>query len=140
MEATTSIQSLRDKRRRAEDWIDYASWTAIVTAIGGSALVLAIGLGDLSSMSAVVPVLSTFFAQGIVGYKMRERSQWAAWALMASYIASFVATILLYGTFSGLLVKLIIGFVYVRGWLGAIDYAELTKQINAATAAETWQP
>ncbi len=130
-----SLQVLRDRRRRAEDWVDYASWTAMATAVAGSLLVFAIGVSDLSVMSEVVPVLSTLFTQGIIGYKLKDRSQWAAWALMVSYVASFAVTVLVYGAWSGLLFKIAIGFVYVRGWLGSIDYHELTKQISEAQNA-----
>jgi len=104
-------------------------------AVAGSLLVLSIGLSDLSVMSEMVPVLSTLFTHGIIGYKLKDRSQWAAWALMVSYVASFAVTLLVYGAWSGLWFKIAIGFVYVRGWLGAIDYHELTKQISAAQNA-----
>ncbi len=107
----------------------------MITAVLGSLLVLTIGLSDLSIMSEVIPLLSTLFAQGVIGYKLKERSQWAAWGLMASYIASFAVTLLVYGVWSGLLVKIVVGFVYVRGWLGTIDYDDLTKQINEANAS-----
>jgi len=131
-----NIPRLRNRRRRAEGWIEQASWTAMITAAVGSILVLGIGLSDLSIMSEVLPMLSTLFAQGLIGYKLKERSQWAAWGLMASYVASFTATLLVYGVWSGLFLKIAVGVVYVRGWLGTIDYEDLTKQINEATAPE----
>ncbi len=130
---TGSIQVLRNRRRRAEDWVDRASWTAIGTAVLGSVFVLALGLSDLAFMSQAVPLFSSFFAQGLIGYKLRERSQWAAWGLMASYIASFTVTIVVYGVWSGILVKAAVGYMYVRGWLATLDYEELTKQIAEAT-------
>jgi len=102
----------------------------------GSLLILGIGLSDLSFMSEAVPMLSTFFAQGLIGYKLKERSQWAAWGLMASYVASFAVTLLVYGVWSGMFLKIVVGVVYVRGWLGTIDYEDLTKQINEATALD----
>src|SRR5258706_13779802 len=131
---TGSIQVLRNRRRRAEDWVDRASWTAIGTAVLGSVFVLALGLSDLAFMSQAVPLFSSFFAQGLIGYKLRERSQWAAWGLMASYIASFTVTIVVYGVWSGILVKAAVGYMYVRGWLATLDYDELTKQIASATS------
>jgi len=135
---TLSIQILRNRRRRAEDWIDYASWTAIATGVLGSVFILAIGLSGRSSfIAAVVPLLASLAGQVLAGYKLRERDQWAGWGLMASYIASFAVSILVYGVWRGILFKLIIGFVYVRGWLGTLDYAELTKQIDEANRAAT---
>src|SRR6266581_5275921 len=131
----SSVQILRDRRRRAEEWIEYASWTAIGTAALGSVFVLAAGLSDLSFISEALPLLSTLFAQGVVGYKLRERSQWAAWGLMAMYAASFAVSILVYGAWSGILFKLAIGYMYVRGWLATLDYEDLSKQIAQATSA-----
>jgi len=87
-------------------------------------------------MSEALPLFSTFFAQGVIGYKLRERSQWAAWGLMASYAGSFAVTILVYGVWSGMLVKLAVGYMYVRGWLATLDYEDLTKQIAAATTID----
>jgi len=134
---TLSIQILRNRRRRAEDWIDYASWTAIATGVLGSGFILAIGLNELSFISEAVPLLASLAGQVLAGYKLRERDQWAGWGLMATYIASFAVSILVYGVWRGILVKLIIGLVYVRGWLGTLDYAELTKQIDEANRATT---
>ena len=132
---TLSIQTLRNRRRRAEDWIDYASWTAIATGVLGSGFILAIGLNELSFISEAVPLLASLAGQVLAGYKLRERDQWAGWGLMATYIASFAVSILVYGVWRGILVKLIIGLVYVRGWLGTLDYAELSKQIDEANSA-----
>ena len=129
-----SIQVLRERRRRAEDWIEYAAWTAMVTGVLGSIAVVVIAFVNHSAISQVVPVLSTLIAQAIVGYNLKDRSTWAAWALMVSYLASVALTLFVYGVWSGLLLKLAIGFIYVRGWLGTIDYDELTKQINEATS------
>src|SRR5712691_8945532 len=100
------------------------------TAGLATAGVLLLGLSDLSVMSQVIPLLSSFFAQGLIGYKLRERrSQWAAWGLMATYVASFAVSIMVYGLWSGILLKLVIGCVYTRGWLATLDYEELSKQI-----------
>jgi len=132
---TLSIQTLRNRRRRAEDWIDYASWTAIATGVLGSGFILAIGLNELSFISEAVPLLASLAGQVLAGYKLRERDQWAGWGLMATYIASFAVSILVYGVWRGILVKLIIGLVYVRVWLGTLDYAELSKQIDEANSA-----
>lgn len=135
-EGIRSVQVLRARRQRAEEWIEYASWTAIGTAALGSLLVLLLGLSDLTFMSEALPLFSTFFAQGVIGYKLRERSQWAAWGLMATYAGSFAVTILVYGAWSGMLVKLAVGYMYVRGWLATLDYEDLTKQIAAATTID----
>lgn len=136
-EPIRSIQTLRDRRRRAEDRIAYASWTAMAAGAVGSVLVLVAGLSDLSFMSEALPLLSALVGQIFVGYKLRERSQWAAWGLMATYVASFAVSIIVYGIWSGVVVKLVIGYVYVRGWLGTLDYEELTQQIAEATHATT---
>lgn len=132
-----NLARLRSRRKRADELIEYASWTAIGTAALGSIFVLGVGLSDLSFLSEGLPLFSSFFAQGLIGYKLRERSQWAAWGLMASYIASFAVTVVVYGVWSGILVKAAVGFMYVRGWLATLDYEDLTKQI---AAAENTQP
>jgi hypothetical protein len=133
LEQTRSVQVLRNRRRQAEEWIERASWTAIGTAGLGFILGLLVGLSDLAFLSQALPLLSTFFAQGVIGYQLQQRSQWAAWGLMATYAGSFVLTVLIYGVWSGIIIKLVIGYVYVRGWLATLDYEELTRQINEAS-------
>ena len=128
---TPDLRTLRQRRERAQDWINYASWAAIGTAIAGSVLVLVFIADDPNGATEALPVLSTLWAQGLVGYKLRERSQWAAWGLMATYLASLAASVLVFSIWSGILGKLLIGFVYVRGWLATLDYEELNKQIAA---------
>jgi hypothetical protein len=54
---------------------------------------------------------------------------------MAMSAAAFVLDALDRGVFSGLVRKVAVAYVYVRGFLAALDYAELSKQIDAAAAA-----
>jgi hypothetical protein len=135
-----SLRELRRRREVADDWITYASWTAIGTAVLGILFVLTIWLEDFGGTVDAVPILSTLVAQALVGYKLRDhRSHWAAWGLMATYLASAVISSIQVGLLSGLLVKLAIGYVYIRGFLAAIDYDDLTNKIAAATAAQGTQ-
>ena len=132
-----SLRELRRRRETADDWITYASWTAIGTAGFGVLVTLTLWLDDFGGVPQTLPILTTFVAQALVGYKMRDhRSQWAAWGLMATYLTSAVLSSIQVGILSGLLVKLVIGYVYVRGFLAAIDYEDLTGKINAASAAQ----
>ncbi len=126
-----NLRTLRQRRERAQDWINYASWAAVGTAVIGSLLVLVIIADDPNGITEGLPVLSTLVAQGLVGYKLRERSQWAAWGLMATYLASLATSVLVYSIWSGIVGKVAIGYVYVRGWLATLDYEELDKQIAA---------
>jgi hypothetical protein len=87
-------RTLHERRERAQDWIDYARWTAMGTAALGSLLVIAIVVEQPSVTAIAIPVLSTLFAQGAVGYKLRERSQWVAWGLMATHAASIATSLL----------------------------------------------
>ena len=130
-----SIQALRDKRRRAEEWVGYARWTAMITAGLGAVLVLAMGLSDLDSMPLAISLLGSLASQGAIGYKLSPRTQWAAWGLMITYLASVVISVFVYGIWSGIVPKAIVGYVYVRGFLATLDHEELTKQIDAASAA-----
>jgi hypothetical protein len=107
------------------------------TAGLGAVLVLTVWVDDFGGATEAIPILSSLFAQALVGYKLRDRrSQWAAWGLMATYLASAVISSIQIGLLSGLLVKLVVGYVYVRGFLAAIDYADLTTKIAAASASE----
>ncbi len=133
----SNLRTLRQRRERAQDWINYARWTSIGTAIVGSVLVFVLLAYDPSRAPERLPVLSTLVAQGVVGYKLRERSQWAAWGLMATYVASIATSVLVYSIWSGILGKLAIGFVYARGWLATLEYEDLNKQIAALSAPTT---
>ena len=127
----TDLRSLRNRRERAEDWITYASWTAIGTAVFVGILYVTVWLGDLSGGVEIVSVFSTLIAQGLFGYKLRlSRSQFAAWGLMAAYLAGIAVTFVNGTIWSGILVKAAIAYVYIRGFLATLDYEELTTQIH----------
>ena len=128
---TPSLRSLRQRRERAADWIHYASWTAIGTAVLSSVFILVVVVDEAGSFNEAAPLLSTLVGQGLVGYKLGQRSQWAAWGLMVTFAGSAVLSSMRYGIWSGILVKLAVGFVYVRGWLATLDYEEVSKQIAA---------
>jgi hypothetical protein len=132
-----SVQELRNRRARAADWIVYASWTAIGTAVLWAVLILAATVSRPSQFTNVVPILTALFAQALIGYKLRSRSQWAAWGLMATYAAAFVLSAVENGIWSGLLFKVLIGYVYVRGWVSTVRYEDLSRRIAQATTAET---
>lgn len=137
MKAPSDLRTLRQRRERAEDWISYASWTAIGTAAVGAVIVLVIVADDPGARAGALPLLSTFFAKGAVGYKLRERSQWAAWGLMVMYAVACALTAIEYGFFTGIIGKVVVGYVYVRGWLATLDYPEVCKEIDALSAQST---
>ena len=135
-----SLRDLRQRREAADDWITYASWTAIGTAGLGALLVLTVWLDDFGGPTEAAPIFTSLVAQALVGYKLRaRRSQWAAWGLMATYVASAVLSSIQLGLLSGLLAKLLIGYVYMRGFLAAIAYEDLTKKIEAGSVAHRQQ-
>ena len=55
---------------------------------------------------------------------------------MATYVAAFVLSSVENGIWSGLLFKVLIGYVYVRGWVSTVTYQDLSRRIAQATAAE----
>jgi len=65
---------------------------------------------------------------------LRERSQWAAWGLMVMYLANVALSSLRYGLLSGIILKVALAYVYIRGWLATLDYEELSKQIATLSA------
>ena len=131
MKTPSDLRTLRQRREKAEDWINYASWTAIGSAVLTAVIILAIVADEPGALRDAVPLLSTLFGQAAVGYKLRERSQWAAWGLMVTYAAGFALSAVEYGLLTGIIGKLAIGYVYVRGWLATLDYPELCKEIAA---------
>src|SRR6267142_117317 len=137
MKAPRDLRTLRQRRERAEDWINYASWTAMGTAGLAAVIILAIVADEPGALGGAVPLLSTLFGQGAVGYKLRERSQWAAWGLMATYTVGFAISALQYGVLTGIIGKAAVGYVYVRGWLATLDYPELCKEIAALSNQST---
>ena len=133
----STLRELRQKRERTEDLIGYAGWTAIGTAVITGALIIAPALDDPSQFRVRLALLTTVLGQALVGYKLlRERSQWAAWGLIAISLVSFVLDAMARGLLSGIVWKVLVGFVYVRGFLAAIDYHELSKKIDAGLASE----
>src|SRR5262245_34638037 len=114
----STLRELREKRERSTDWIGYAGWTAIGTAVLGGVLTIAPALDHPAQFSTRLPLLTTVLGQALVGYKLlRERSQWAAWGLIAISVVSFVLDAMARGLLSGIIWKVVVGYVYVRGFL-----------------------
>ena len=135
----STLRELRQKRERSEDWIGYAGWTAIGTAALSGTIIIAPALDHPEEFPARLPLLTTVLGQALVGYKLvRERSQWAAWGLMAMSLASFVLDAVARGLLQGIVWKVIIGYVYIRGFLAALDYHEVGKEIEAAKDTEVF--
>ncbi len=90
-----------------------------------------IAADEPGGLAGIVPFLPTLAGQAAVGYKLRERSQWAGWGLMVMYVANAVLSSIKYGVLSGIVLKIALGYVYVRGWLATLDYEEISKKIAA---------
>ncbi len=132
-ERSRSIRELRQLRTNADDWITYASWTAVGTAVIMATLTLTAWLSPAERDPVVLAsLMSGYVGQGAFGLKLRQRRVWTAWALMVAYGITFVAGVIENGFLSGLLLKGLIGYVYVRGFIATDAYDELSKQIAAA--------
>jgi hypothetical protein len=131
-ESPHSSRELRRRRANADDWITYASWTAIGTAAWTAFLTLSVWVGaEQRDPILLGSLMSGYVGQCAFGLKLRERKLWTAWALMAAFGITWVASVIEYGIMSGLFWKLLIGFVYVRGYVATDAYHELSKQIAA---------
>ena len=137
MSRPPDLRALRERRERDEDWIRYASWTAIGASILTSLLVVGFAADAPGALAQVGPLLSTQFGLAVVGYKLLSRSQWAAWGLLATYAVTFTLTSMEYGFFTGIVVKVALIYVYIRGWLATLDYPEVCQQIAALSAEST---
>jgi|GEM_PF-6039149 len=125
-----TLRELRQRRERAEDWIVYASWTAIGVSVVWGLLVLTRLVEGPDGPQVAALLLPPIVAQGLVGYKLRRRSRWAAWVLMTSYGLTLLVGAFSSHPWSGILWKLLIGVVYVRGFLATCDYHELSASIQ----------
>jgi hypothetical protein len=83
----------------------------------------------------LVWLLSTYLLlaiQVLVGWQLRTAgSEWNAWALMTVYALQLAISVVVDGNWSGILVRLLIGAVYVRGYMAVVEYRELTAAINS---------
>jgi hypothetical protein len=131
------LRTLRERRERDEDWIRYSSWTAIGTSVIASLFIVGITVDEPGALAQAAPLLSMQFGHAAVGYKLLSRSQWAAWGLLATYAVSCTLTAMRYGFFTGIVGKLVLTYVYVRGWLATLDYPEVCQEIAALSAEST---
>lgn len=80
-------------------------------------------------------ILPAIVGQIVFGIKFRQRSFWAAAGVMTMYLYGAVWTSITYGFLSGILLKIIIATVYVRGFLAVDTYLETDKAIRAMTSS-----
>ena len=120
--------ALRREREQARQWLTLTCWTAVVTAVFSAAWILLLVLSAPGTLSvgAVTSLLSTALAQGGVGFEVRRGSRWAAWLLLTSYALAVVTSWLTGAWLGGFLPRLVIGGIYVRGFLAADRLYELT--------------
>jgi hypothetical protein len=112
--------------------------TAVLGALGCLVLLF---LGDREERSWAAGLLSAYLVQGWVGYRLvPDRSQWNAWALMTCYGLNLVISIVRDGSYSGLLLRVLIGVIYVRGFMATIEHAEVTRAIASHTEASPPSP
>ena len=128
-------RALRQRRERADDWITYASWTAIGTAILATVILVIAVLQNPSDLAEASAILPGLVAQALFGAKVRQRSFWAAAGLMTSYLYSAVIHSIAFGWYVGLIPKIIVAAVYIRGFLAVDAYIEADKAIAAAAAS-----
>ena len=83
---------------------------------------------EIEPLGAIV-LISSYVSQGLFGWKLRERSIWVAWVLMTAFGISVVANAALNGVMSGIVWNVLIGGMYVRGFLATGAYHQLTREI-----------
>ncbi len=130
-----SLRELRQKREKADDWITYASWTAFGTAgFAMSAIVVWLlqGSTTIAEAAALIPGL---IGQVIFGIRVRQRSFWAAAGLMTAYLYSAVVSSIAYRILTGLLIKVLLAAVYIRGFVAVDAYIEADKAIHLSSSA-----
>jgi hypothetical protein len=111
--------------------MSYAGWTAIGTALLSGVMLLGAASTGQLPLLWLLSVYLLLVVQIIVGWQLRTAgSEWNAWALMTVYALQLVISIVRDGNWSGIVVRLLIGAVYVRGYMAVVDYRELTTAIN----------
>jgi hypothetical protein len=126
------LRDLRQRRERAGDWMAYAGWTAMGTAALALSMILVAVLQDPSSLLSSLPLLSAAIVQGLVGWQLSTaRNEWNAWALMTLYALTFVIAVVRDGIWSNLPFRLVVGAVYIKGFLATVEYHELAAAIAA---------
>lgn len=130
-----SLRELHRRRERADDWITYASWTAFGTAgLILSAMVVWV-LEGTTTIAEAAALLPGVVGQVVFGIRVRERSFWAAAGLMTMYLYSAVLSSIFYGLLSGLLIKILVATVYIRGFLAVDTWIETDKLIRSSTTS-----
>ncbi len=138
-----SLRELRNRRERAVDWITYTSWTAIGTAVLSLAILVTLLVGDRppssrQEIALAVSLASALVVQIFVGWDLgQRRGQWNSWVLMTLYGLTLVIGVLRDGNFGNIVMRVLVGAVYVRGFMATVEYPELTAAIDKVALAES---
>lgn len=133
----SSLRGMRQQRERLVSRIELASWCAMGGAALGLLLILWVAAATRQLTAPVVlSTVTSTVSLGLVGYKLQiSRSRYVAWGLMAAYLCSAVTTAVAFGLWSGIVMKVILLTIYVRGFFAACDYYDLGVAIDAAEHA-----
>ncbi len=134
-----SMRDMKAKREQAADWITWASWAAIASAVwSGITVILAFVVWETPPSREEYPLFfglaCAAFVQGLAGWSMgKTRNQWSAWVLMTFYVLGLVLSFL-QGGFSNVPMRIGFGVIYVLGFMGTVQYAEMDQAIHEHAA------
>jgi len=108
----------------------YAGWMAMGTAALAATVGIVAALEGPEGRPWLLPVLSAAVVQALVGWQLSTaRNEWNAWALMTLYSLGLVIGVLRDGIWTNLIWRVVVGAVYVRGFMATVEYHELTAAI-----------
>ena len=128
-------RQLHRVREQALNRMRYAWYAAALSSGFAALLILWIG-ADTGEWLTVLPYLGSLALLAFLGYRVgHAHSQLAAWMLLALFAASIIARWVQLGQVSNVILLALVGFAYVNGLRGAMDYPEIEEEYRAREQA-----
>ena len=132
--APASRHELQRKRDDAADWVLYARWTGIGAAL--IAIIYVLRVYGLTGLQTYLPILSLYALQGLLSlFLVPGERGWVARGLGSVAVAAIAIGILLHGPTGGILARVAVAFVCIRGAVASIRYGDYERRIKQTAAA-----
>lgn len=125
--ARLTPRALAERRDRLQDRLHQASWGAIIGGIAAWGFAIAALDADPTPWQGIISLLMTGAMQFLLAYQVRERHEIAAGSMVAGFVLSNVWRWVYLSDLSGFVGFALFLALYVRGFLAAIELADLEK-------------
>ena len=128
------LRDLRQQQERAQDWLIYTSWVAMVYAAVNAIATFTSPLDADGFGTRSIVFLGSALLQGVLGFWIRSASMYAAWGLVIIYAMEVSYAVSTVGLRFGAIWAGAVGLMYIRGAVASVSYHDLEDTIKQRSA------